>query len=450
MSSVLVSIRGGVPMLPEWQLSGSVDFELLRGEQLAIVGPNGGGKTKLVDIICGRHPLKSGSLEYDFESSSRRFVSENIKYLAFQDCYGGDTDKNYYLQQRWNQWDVSDEKVLMSSGELRKHSMAGILGSDPALLVIDNPYIGLDVTSRAELSEQLRSIADSGRTQLILVLSRTDEVPDFITHVVEVSEGKVLPKQTLSQWRTGLSEVMKLTREVGAKSREEFSESNPKESPEIIRLRGVNIRYGQRTILKDLDWVVREGERWALTGPNGSGKSTLLGIVCCDNPQSYACDIELFGHKRGSGESIWDIKKHIGYVSPELHRSFHVDIEAVKIVAAGLKDYFGLYTSVSDEQLSKAMHWLEVFGIARLAHRKFTSLSSGEQRLVLLARAFVKSPDLLILDEPFHGLDNENRCKVRSIIEEYCKDREKTLIMVSHYAEELPQCIDHSLTLQKH
>lgn len=431
-------------MLPEWQMAAPVDFEMCPGEHIALVGPNASGKSKLVEIIIGRHPLKKGSIEYVFPSPTRKYVSDNIKYMAFQDCYGGETDKNYYLQQRWNQWDVEDERILMSSGELRKYSLSKVLPLTPVVLILDNPFVGLDVASRAYLNEQLKAIVDAGKTQLILVLSRTDEVPDYVTHVVETKDVVVMPKLTLADWKARQDvQAMSAASDGGARYH------GTEERPEIVRLNKVSIRYGQRTILKDLDWVVRKGERWSLMGPNGSGKSTLLSIVCADNPQSYACDVSLFGFRRGSGESIWDIKKHIGYVSPELHRSCKRNLEAKMIVALGLKDYHGMYTTATEEEFAVARKWLSVFGIGDIADRPFMSLSSGEQRLVLLARAFVKDPDLLILDEPLHGLDNANRALVRDVIEKYCQDPDKTLIMVTHYAEELPPCIDHNITLVK-
>lgn len=220
-------------------------------------------------------------------------------------------------------------------------------------------------------------------------------------------------------------------------------------SQEVVALHKVSIRYGERTILKDLDWTVRCGERWALTGQNGSGKSTLLSLVCADNPQSYACDITLFGHKRGTGESIWDIKRHIGYVSPEMHRAYNRDMPAIRIVASGLKDTVGLHVQPSEDDYTICRQWMHTFGIHTLADRSFMRLSSGEQRMVLLARAFVKNPDLLILDEPFHGLDNARTAHVKAIIEAFCQQSDKTLIMVSHYAEDLPACITHTLQLTK-
>ena len=212
----------------------------------------------------------------------------------------------------------------------------------------------------------------------------------------------------------------------------------------------VSIRYGERVILDTLDWTVRNGERWALGGQNGAGKSTLLSLVCADNPQSYACDIALFGNPRGSGESIWDIKKHIGYVSPEMHRAYQKNLPAVRIVASGLKDSMGLYVKPNEEEYGICRWWMDIFGLKGKEDTPFLKLSSGEQRLVLLARAFVKDPQLLILDEPLHGLDNRNRRLVKDVIEAFCQRRNKTMIMVTHYKEELPACIDHDLFLRRH
>ena len=221
------------------------------------------------------------------------------------------------------------------------------------------------------------------------------------------------------------------------------------DTDEIVNLENVTIRYGERTILKDLNWTIKKGEKWALSGENGAGKSTLLSLICADNPQSYTCNISLFGKKRGTGESIWEIKKHIGYVSPEMFRSYSKNLPVIDIVASGLYDTVGLYRRPKPEHLASCEWWLYIFGICDLKDRNFMQLSSGEQRMVLLARAFVKDPDLLILDEPLHGLDHY-RCRlVKDIIEAFCLRKDKTLIMVTHYPEELPDSITHSLHIQK-
>ena len=305
---------------------------------------------------------------------------------------------------------------------------------------MENPFIGLDKETREQLKELLGMLAQEQGLQIILVLAKTDEIPEFITHIVEVKDLRVMEKRA-HRGQDG--------QEVKGNGNEVKRTIVTFPSSEVIRFNKVSIRYGERTILKDLDWTVMKGEHWALSGQNGSGKSTLLSLVCADNPQSYACDISLFGHKRGSGESIWDIKRHIGYVSPEMHRSYKQNIPAIEIVASGLKDTVGLYSRPKEEEKIQCRKWLNVFGIGDLENRKFHEMSSGEQRLVLLARAFVKEPDLLILDEPLHGLDDINRKMVKDIVDDYCKNPEVTLIYVTHYQEELPQCIDHSIYLHK-
>jgi molybdate transport system ATP-binding protein len=453
------------------------------GEHIAIVGPNGAGKSLLVDMLTGKYPLYEGELSYDFSPSASKAVYDNIKYIAFRDTYGS-ADANYYYQQRWNAHDQDDAPVvrdllgtikddalkqqlfdlfriepmlekkiiLLSSGELRKFQLTKTLLTSPRILIMDNPFIGLDAATRDLLFHLLDELTRLASLQIVLVLSMLDDIPSFITHVVPVSNRTVGPKMTREEYLKAFRE------QDTAQSFDELQQrilNYPYEhanydSAEVVRLNKVSIRYGDRTILKDLDWTVMRGQKWALSGENGAGKSTLLSLVCADNPQSYACDISLFGRKRGSGESIWEIKKHIGYVSPEMHRAYLKNLPAIEIVASGLHDSIGLYKRPKEEQMSVCEWWMDIFGIAALKDRPFLQLSSGEQRLALLARAFVKDPELLILDEPLHGLDTYNRRRVKKVIEAFCQRRDKTLIMVTHYENELPATITHRLHLERH
>lgn len=322
---------------------------------------------------------------------------------------------------------------------------------------MDNPFIGLDAGTRDLLKELLHTLTTETGLTVILVLSKYDDIPEFITHVIPVAGLKVMPKQTREDFlaAAGTSSTGNLPKEkadmiTGLPHKDIGTiPFYPANGGEILRLNNVSIRYGERTILKDVNWTVHEGEKWALQGRNGAGKSTLLSLVCADNPQSYACDIHLFGHRRGSGESIWQIKRHIGYVSPEMHRAYMRDLPAIDIVASGLSDSVGLYCRPRPEQKEACRLWMDIFGIAHLQDKTFLRLSSGEQRLCLLARAFVKDPELLILDEPLHGLDLKNRQRVRDIIKLFCQRPHKTLVMVTHYEEELPDCITHNLTLKR-
>ena len=464
---------------PQMRLAAPVDLELNPAEHVAIAGANGAGKSLLVDLLTGKLPLSAGSIAYDFRPSTDTTLYNNVKYIAFRDTYGS-ADANYYYQQRWNAHDQDDAQlvrdmldaagctqqketlfdlfhlrplldkriILLSSGELRKLQIAKALLTSPRILIMDNPFIGLDADTRTLLFRLLEELSRLRTLQIVLVVSRPEDIPAFITHVVPVENKVVLPKMTHEAY-LGTHATPPADTCPGLEERILGLPSTPiyNISDEVVRLSRVSIRYGDRTILKDLDWVVRQGEKWALSGENGAGKSTLLSLLCADNPQSYACDIRLFGRRRGSGESIWDIKRRIGYVSPEMHRAYLKNLPALDIVASGLHDSIGLYRRPHPEELDKCRWWMDTFGIDGLARRPFLTLSSGEQRLCLLARAFVKDPELLILDEPLHGLDTANRRRVRRAINAFCSRPDKTLVMVTHYEEELPPCIDHHLRL---
>ena len=428
-----------------------------------------------VTVIAGRNG--SGKTLY-IEQLRRKLASDRVRYIAFTDSYGVNVDGQYYLQLRWNQHDIDHETptvgellqrayllagedteerrqmqqqlyslfhmddfldkyiITLSSGELRKFQLTKTLFANPSLLIMDNPFIGLDAETRDQLKELLQKLAEEREMEIMLVIAKTDDIPEFANEVKEMSPLETIPTHVLSKEKC--KAILSLP-----------YHDNDYDCQRVVDMKKVCIRYGERTILKDVDWTIMNGERWALSGQNGSGKSTLLSLICADNPQSYACDITLFDRPRGSGESIWDIKKHIGYVSPEMHRSYKRNLPAIRIVASGLMDSIGLYAVPNAEDYKKCRWWLDIFGIGELADRPFLQLSSGEQRLVLLARAFVKDPQLLILDEPLHGLDLWNRRLVKDVIETFCQRRNKTMIMVTHYQTELPNNITHQKFLAR-
>lgn len=486
----IIHIEHGIARNPEWRMATPIDLDIEEGEQIAIVGDNAAGKSRLVEVIVGHYPLLQNEVQYCFGKGDKRLVSENLKYLSFRDSYG-EQDGTYYYQQRWNQHDIDQntptagellEKafagqtilkerlcklfhlenlldkyiISLSSGELRKFQLTRALVKEPKVLILDNPFIGLDAQTRNLLKELLETLIRETGMTVILVLSKTDDIPSFVTHILPIQDLCLCSKQTREAYEQNLPTLSSPL--LKDEKKEWILQLNGKhthtndvpDKDEVLNFQHVNIRYGNRTILKDLCWTVHKGEHWALTGKNGSGKSTLLSLVCADNPQGYACDIRLFGRKRGSGESIWEIKRRIGYVSPEMHRAYLKDLPAIDIVASGLYDSIGLYCHPISEQRDVCLSWMDLFGIKDIANRTFLKLSSGEQRLCLLARAFVKDPELLILDEPLHGLDYRNRTLAKEVIETFCQRAEKTLIMVTHFMDELPPCIDHSLVLERH
>lgn len=497
--------------MPQTKMNAPVNFVLGEGEHIAIIGPNGGGKSCLIDLITGKNMLAQGTLTYDFGPGVKPTAYGNIVQLTFEDALGS-VEKPYYFQQRFNSQDrdesplvsavlkralasgnvsatglsadearaaghgltaadaqaagadddaeflanplldifmmrplLQKRMVLLSSGEMRRYQLFKYLIKRPKVLIVDNPFIGLDATMRDQLSEFFRQLVASGEVQIIMVQSMMDSVPDYITHVVYVADKRVGDKIPARQWQMPASDIA-----LSDELRQAILDLPEQEMPdEIISIRNLSLRLPEsdRVLYGGLNWTVRRGEKWALQGRNGAGKSTLLSLICADHPAAYACDISLFGRRRGTGESIWEIKKQIGFVSPEFHRAYKENRPAIDIVASGLHDSVGLYKRPRPEQIDTCRFWMRVFGIEHLMDRMFLTLSAGEQRLCLLARAFVKDPALLILDEPLHGLDTFRRQLVRDVIGAFCQRRSKTLIMVTHYVEELPGEIKEKLTL---
>lgn len=470
METDVISMYKVVARNPVYRMAEPVTMSVAEGEQIAVVGDNGAGKSMLIDLITGAHPImtdgKGSYLKYNFwpESSDGHssLVCDNIKYITFRDAYST-TEGNYYYQIRYNhtEYDEDSQSLFkLSSGELRRYQLKKALDNSPRVLILDNPFIGLDVQARRMLDETLSELTHTTKLTVIIVISKTDDIPSFITHVIEVKDRRVGEKMPVEDFRKQVKtfervitdEQEQMLNALAEKTRDSDGENAAdvaETSDVVVSFNNVSIRYPGRTILKDLSFTVRRGEHWALTGENGAGKSTLLSLVCADNPQAYANDITLFGRRRGSGESIWDIKRHIGYISPEMHRAFLRDYPSIDIVASGMLDSIGLFRKATPEAREKAEWWMRVFGVDQYKDTSFLKLSSGEQRLVLLARTFVKDPSLLILDEPLHGLDLRNRRKVKDIIETFCRRKDKTLIMVTHYRDEFPSCIDHEISLKR-
>lgn len=438
----------------------------------AIIGRNGSGKTTLGTI------LEKG--RYAYGNRLRFSVPDlKVKMLSFSDIHSlSGMEAQYFAQrmestmndmvptvaqilgekttsERWRELadslglhDVEDKRInYLSSGELRKLIIINALLENPDILILDNPYIGLDAASREELNSMLLRMRAEG-VAIVLLVCDPDDIPGFTDGVILIEDRRIISMTSLNDFLSTLHlpdtyvqpyniPVLPSTR----KALESYTIA--------FEIRSGHIRYGDRQILKDLDWRVKRGEKWVLTGPNGSGKSLLLSMVCADNPQGYANDITLFDRKRGSGESIWEIKDHIGYVSPEMQLFFKSVSSIREIIIQGLRNPLNMYGKPSAHETEQAEGWMKLLGIAHLSDRKFQDLSAGEQRLVLVARAMIKQPELLVLDEPLHGLDNENKKKVKQIIETLVERNGTTLIFVTHYKNEIPQCVDNTKTLVK-
>ena len=449
-----------------------ISFSLTEDDCLAIVGPVGSGKTTLAKALSGRL-FRTGSVY--FKSRTNR-VHPSILLVEQQHHFKNRSNmQDFYLQQRFNSADSGDAYtireelsnedeelvaywlgffmlshlidkplVTLSNGENKRLQLVKSVLRDPDWLILDNPFLGLDVEGREILSTCLEKLRENS-VQFILINSPA-ALPACVNRVMYLEEGRVTwdgPISTYESFRrvdkfvfnhTVMDDLIK-----SAQVYETFQQA--------VHMNDVTIAYGEKVILSGIHWEVNSGARWALSGPNGAGKSTLLSLITADNPQAYSQDIILFDRKRGTGESIWDIKKRIGYVSPELHVYFREPANVFNVVGSGLFDTLGVYKKISEDQHKRIALWLGVFGISHLSQRMFQQISTGEQRMVLLARALVKNPPLLILDEPCQGLDEEQIHRVKEILNYICSNSQTTLIYVSHYASDIPDCVNQYFKL---
>lgn len=468
--SPLVELQNYLPRAP-FQFAEPINLKLFRGENWLVYGLNGSGKSILAKTLVKSYQSLCGTITHNLPGNDWNRITSNMAHLSFNSQYGG-SDEGMCYQMRWNQGLLDDSLpkvkdvlslsklpdcfshlklenlmeryiISLSSGEFRRFQIAQMLCTGARIIIIENPYIGLDEQNRAIVAELLQELVKISGVQLILLESRLPENLSLFSHIVLIEDGRVA-KYPLKE---GLAAIKTTAVKTAAKDYSAAHSVTAECGKELLKLENVSIRYGNRTILKDLSWSLKAGEKWALTGRNGSGKSTLLSLICADNPQAYSCNITLFGRKRGTGESIWDIKRNIGYLSPEMYKSYRKPLPVENIVASGLFDTIGLYVEPKEEHLQRVERWMELFNLSRFRGTNYMHLSDGWQRMVLLARAFVKNPPLLILDEPFHGLDNKNRTLAAEIIESWCRQPEKSLIMVSHYKQDFPQSITHTLDL---
>ena len=322
--------------------------------------------------------------------------------------------------------DTTQQLQTFSSGERKKALLRYILKQEPHFLILHNPFDNLDVRSRAALIEQLSELADSIR--MIQIISRPADLLPFMNRFARLG--------------TDGLHVLKSARTATEKFQHVLKGDIPQplvvrrySEPFLVQMKGITIAYGDKVVVQNIDWEIKPGEFWQLAGPNGSGKTTLLTLITGDNPKAYGQDIRLFGYQKGSGESVWDIKEEIGYFTPAMtdrFRGYHI-LEHMLI--SGLVDSIGLYVKPTEQQESLAAEWLNLLGMADKAQRTFASLSPGEKRLIMCARAMIKHPLLLILDEPTAGLDEPSAALVVDLVNRMARNSNSAIVFVSHRKE---------------
>ncbi len=446
----------------------NISFTVNTGEALAITGPAGCGKTSL-GLALTQQLYYQGTITYHLpDGSPIAWVEQQHHFKTLQ------STSDLYYQQRFNSYDTEEtqtvaeslghqletdrelieemgigylleEKLIqLSNGENKKLQLLNALLQQPAVLIMDQPFTGLDTSTRQWLNGQVNRLKQSG--VLVMVICSKDEIPDCTDKLIILEQGTMKTMEDRLSFQQQPSIATDLT-ESSIATAIPLSAAHP-EFDSIIDMEDVTVRYGEKLILDRISWRVLPGECWLLSGPNGAGKSTLLSLVNGDNPQAYANKIHLFGQRRGSGESIWDIKKKTGFLSPELHVYFNAASSGFETVASGLFDTIGLFRQIGPEDTEWVMQWMEVCGVSQLKDKRLFELSTGEQRMLLLARALVKDPPLLIFDEPCQGLDPDRKQRLLELTNRVCTVTGKTLVFVSHYEKDVPGCVDRYIRME--
>jgi molybdate transport system ATP-binding protein len=481
--------------LPRGGTTGRVHWKIGSDQHWAVVGPNGSGKSRLVKAIAGPAAIAGGAIYYHFVRNGGS-PHDRVAYVSFESQAAGLPFDSPFYQARWNRgvgqqsWSVSDylseyrvsrvspfqvvdggrdssgfeasrERIIdllgiealldrcidqVSNGERRKVLLARALLRRPQLLILDNPFAGLDGAFRERLQHILETLMHND-LQIILVTNGRESLPPGITHVLLMDRGGVVAQGPREEMLHALDARGATMRKPGGVLPVMRVDAGTERAGSVVQMRDVSVAYGGLQILQDITWSVSPGEKWALLGPNGAGKTTLLSLILGDNPQAYANDIALFGSRLGPGRSIWEIKKRIGWVAPELQLYYPKTVPCLDVVCSGFHSAMGPYRRCTMRQRETASEWLRKLGLGDLPGVALGALSEGQQRMVLVARALVDEPELLIFDEPCQGLDAANRDQVLRMVEGIGEYTAASLIYVSHHRDALPRGITHVLRL---
>jgi molybdate transport system ATP-binding protein len=480
---LLIEIQAATILQGGVQQFENLNFSWKKGQHWAIIGNAGRELTAFLETLRGHTVIKSGEIIRAFASDYSRQKKLDGQIHSFRDliAYVSQTyelknrsnQQNFYFQQRFNSseseqtetvreylekvhpkqpgfWTLDnvsdtldlghllDQSLLkLSNGETRRLVLALGLMRQPLIYLMDQPLTGLDARTREEFGKVLQTMIDAGIH--IIMTTSPEEIPDGITHIAQLDATGIT--QTWTRATFPHRDMVSTRLEWNWNVLERLIPSPDTLDETLIELDDVCIRYGDKKILKNLSWQIRSGEHWLLRGPNGSGKSTLISLLIGENPQAYSQRIFLFGRKRGSGESIWDVKRPIGFVAPELPRFFPANQTCLKVILSGFFDTMGLFKKPSPEQESKALQWLKLFNLEVVKDISIQRLSLAQQRWTLLARALIKRPKVLILDEASQGLDDLQRALFRDTVQKICEMSSITLIYVSHYTEDIPKAV---------
>lgn len=319
----------------------------------------------------------------------------------------------------------------MSSGEQKKALLHYVISKKPDFIIVDNVWDNLDGNAQESILSLLQKTAV--HTLIIQIISRKKDILPFVEKVITIKNNAVFKTQNLTDFlkENNIANENNFTKNIPPALYTYITPAGP-----LAMLNNVSVSFEGRQILNNINWTINAGEFWQLAGPNGSGKTTILNLITGESPKGYGQNIFLFGNKKGSGETVWDIKKNIGYVMPNTAQFFPRLDTAEKMILSGFFDSIGLYTTPGETQITTANEWLKLINLYEERNQPFCFLPLGKQRMVLVARAMVKHPPLLILDEPTSGLDDENAAIFTVLINKIAAESNTAIIYVSHRKEE--------------
>ena len=503
----------------------NISWTMNEGENWLVIGPNGGGKADFLNALAGMPGIKitpnagdqmslysntfGSSTEIVSLERAARIIQEErdndesdyieggvdigrtarmfIAQALWEDCKKGNPlpPQAYKIDNRPEIELTGIKKILdrglkyLSTGEIRRTLLARALMSGKKLLILSDPFAGLDVQSRKIIFDFIaqgpQDPAQGPQNQaLILGMERWHEIPDTITHVIEFANKEISFCGSRADYEKKLAsrenqlamteEEEKAFKDLFGGSLRPLRQAQGPQGPQdvaqgpqaqeesvipLVQMTNVNVSWSENHVLRDLSWTVNKGEHWLIQGPNGSGKTTLLELITGDNMQVFCNDVKLFGTKRGSGETIWDIKKRLGIVSYRLHVEYRMlgGTSLLNVIISGFRDSIGLYEAAKDSEIALAKKWLALGGFGGRENESFGNISYGEQRAILILRSAVKSPELLILDEPCHGLDENFRTKILHLMELIGQGGTTTMLHVTHDPSEILKCEKHVLQL---
>ncbi|MBI3875718.1 MAG: ATP-binding cassette domain-containing protein [Verrucomicrobia bacterium] len=493
-SAPLVRLENVSVSFGETRVLSNLTWALHRGEHWAVLGANGSGKSTFLRLVRGDvwpEPADVSRRIYTFdgrEQTTSVGLRERIAFVSPE-------LHERYLQQEWSLpvervvasgFELGDyvqqslsaaqrvrvDELLeqlgipalrrrdvqqLSQGELRRVLIARALANAPRVLVLDEFCDGLDAVTRRSLLVELNRIARGG-TQILYTTHRPGELLPCITHVLVLENGRIAWQGPEASHRARRAEMQLCETRVGAPASDPARFKAPPRATRraggwrskangsfLFHLRNASVFLERKPVLRALDWQMNADENWAVLGRNGAGKSTFLKLLAGEVHPALGGEVRRFS--ADSRLTLWQIRRRIGQVSSDFQAIYRDDVTGEQAIASGFFGSVGLLRRKPTTRHWRVVHSLvERFALGNFAQQNVQRMSYGQLRRILLARALVHAPAVLLLDEPFDGLDLASKHALQAALDDVSRNGTR-LFVVTHHLEDLPRCITHAAVL---